>query len=86
MIKTLTKDISITFYPNKDCRRVWRTNETFVASDYNVLKEYYHLKYPTVSVAARIDETDKEIFYQIILIFDEDADAAEFMKECANEI
>lgn len=85
MIKTLTKDIEISLYHNIDNQKCWRSKEFFVRSDYNALKEYYYSKYPTISVAAMIKESyeTKQEYYQIILMFDEESDAAEFiLKEC----
>ena len=88
MIKSITKNVNITLYPNKDSQKCWRSNEFFVLSDYSALRDYYSTNYPSVSVAARIEKTNdsKQEFYQIILMFVEDADAAEFiMKECCDD-
>jgi len=88
MIKSITKFVNITLYHNKDSQKCWRSNEFFVLSDYNALKDYYYLNYPSVSVAAMIEKTydHKREFYQIILMFDNDADVAEFiLKECSDD-
>lgn len=83
MIKTIEKDINVTMTRSHGA---WRSSERFIQSDYRALVSKYNALYPDTMIAAAIDEGDTVNYYQLIIIFKNEADEAEFiLKECSND-